>query len=144
MNLTPKITFALLKSDKQYPVDFDDAIEWWDCRTKDGEPMERRNLVRDLKKDYYKAADYHSLKSERMVKLPQGGGRRLIKYYLTIECFKMMGMQVSGERGREIRRYFLDCERELERRLEAETRQNIIEAIRTRLDRILISDLAGE
>ncbi len=32
-----------------------------------------------------------------MVNRPQRGGATADKYFLTIECFKMMGMQVSGE-----------------------------------------------
>lgn len=68
--------------------------------------------------------DYHLLNNEEVVQRPQGGGSGLDKYFLTVECFKMMGMQVSGERGRQIRQYFLNCEKELKRRIEEERERN--------------------
>jgi hypothetical protein len=54
-----------------------------------------------------------------VVKRPQGGGSTKDKYYLTVDCFKMMGMMVSGERGRKIRMYFIDCEKILKQLLSA-------------------------
>ena len=118
MDLTTEIIFGFLQSDKEFPIDFDDAIEWWDCRTRDGKSVRRDSLVRKLKVDYYEHSDYHLHKNEEVVQRPQGGGSGLDKYFLTVECFKMMGMQVSGERGRQIRQYFLNCEKELKRRIE--------------------------
>ncbi len=64
--------------------------------------------------------NYTLLKNEERVK---GCISTPDKYFLTIECFKMMGMQVSGERGNEIRQYFLDCETELKRRLQEDDKQ---------------------
>ena len=124
MELTSEIIFSIIQSEKEFSVDFDDAIEWWDCKTKQGKPVRKDNLVRKLTTDYYKDVDYHLLKNEEMVERPQGGGLSADKYYLTLECFKMMGMQVSGSRGREIREYFLKCEAELKCRLELERQQN--------------------
>ncbi|MBD2440967.1 hypothetical protein [Nostoc sp. FACHB-110] len=37
-------------------------------------------------------------------------GRPTEKIYLTIECFKEMGMLSKSEKGRQIRKYFLQCE----------------------------------
>jgi len=37
-------------------------------------------------------------------------GRPTEKIYLTIECFKEMGMLSKSEQGRQIRKYFLQCE----------------------------------
>ncbi|MBD2504671.1 hypothetical protein [Anabaena azotica] len=37
-------------------------------------------------------------------------GRPVEKIYLTIECFKEMGMLSKSEQGRQIRKYFLQCE----------------------------------
>ncbi len=72
-------------------------MAWWDCRTKDGKRARRDNLIRKLKANYYEGVNYHLLKFEEMVNRSQGGGKDRDKYFLTIECFKMMGMQVSGE-----------------------------------------------
>lgn len=37
-------------------------------------------------------------------------GRPAEKIYLTVECFKEMGMLAKSEQGRQIRKYFLQCE----------------------------------
>jgi phage anti-repressor protein len=37
-------------------------------------------------------------------------GRPTEKIYLTVECFKEMGMLSKSEEGRQIRKYFLECE----------------------------------
>jgi phage anti-repressor protein len=111
--------FQLLRSTELFPVDFDDAMEWWDSRTKKGIPVRRDNLLRLLKAEFFKDKDYHPLKNEEVVNRPQGGGIALGKYRLSVECFKMMGMMVRGNRGRQIRQYFSDCESELKRLLEA-------------------------
>lgn len=37
-------------------------------------------------------------------------GRPAEKIYLTVECFKEMGMLAKSEEGRQIRKYFLQCE----------------------------------
>ncbi len=37
-------------------------------------------------------------------------GRPVEKIYLTVECFKEMGMLSKSEEGRQIRKYFLQCE----------------------------------
>ncbi|MFN6540691.1 MAG: hypothetical protein RM021_030725 [Nostoc sp. EkiNYC01] len=37
-------------------------------------------------------------------------GRPTEKIYLTVECFKEMGMLAKSEQGRQIRKYFLTCE----------------------------------
>jgi phage anti-repressor protein len=117
MELTSEIVFALLQSDNPFPVDFDDGVEWWDCQTKNGTSVRRDSLVRKLKMNFHEDFDYHLHKNVEMVMRQQGGGARVDKYFLSIECFKMMGMMLSGAKGRQIRQYFLDCEAELKRRL---------------------------
>jgi len=113
MELTPSVVFALLASTDEFPVDFNDAVVWWDCKAKTGKPVRRDNLVRKLTTNFHRGIDYHLLKNEEVVDRPQGGGTTLDKYFLTVECFKMMGMMLPGKRGREIRQYFLTCEAEM-------------------------------
>lgn len=119
--LSKEIVFALLRSDDKFPVDFDDAIAWWNCRNEKGKPVRRDSLVRKLKSNFYEGLNYHLHKNVEVVKRPQGGGSGMYKYFLTIECFKMFGMMVSGERGNQIRQYFLSCEEELKRRIDEDT-----------------------
>lgn len=122
MELTPEIIFGLLQSEKYFPIDFDDAMEWWDARTRSGKPVSKSDLKDKLKANFIKGVDYE-LGFEEFSSKPQGGRPRGT-ISLTVECFKMMGMMISGERGREIREYFLHCEQELKRRI-AEDQQDV-------------------
>lgn len=114
MELTPEIVFTLLQSSDLFPIDFDDAVEWWDCQTKNGTSVRRDSLVRKLKTNFHEEFDYRLHKN---VESLQGNGSSPHKYFLSIECFKMLGMMLPGSRGREIRQYFINCEAELKRRL---------------------------
>lgn len=132
MDLTPEIIFSLLRSSDPFPVNFDDAVEWWDCRSKTGKPVRRDNLAAKLKSNFYKGTDYEIFAPEILGAKKQGsGGHNKDVISLSIECFKMMGMMLSGSRGREIRQYFINCEAELKRRLteDAQTlKQRIVKA----------------
>jgi hypothetical protein len=35
------------------------------------------------------------------------------KIFLTVDCFKMLGMKADTDQGNQIRRYFVDCEKRL-------------------------------
>lgn len=113
MDLTPDVIFSLLKSSDPFPVDFDDAMNWWDCRTKNGEPVRKSDLKEKLVFNFDEHRDY--IFAENSAKNDRGRNRDVIK--ISLDCFKMMGMMVSGERGNQIRRYFVDCEKELKQRL---------------------------
>jgi phage anti-repressor protein len=117
--------FQLLRSTEPFPVDFDDATEWWNVQTRTGNLKPKGDLKKKLENNFIRGVDYFipceegvSSFSENSEKPLNGRPREII--LLTIECFKMMGMMVPGIRGRQIRQYFLDCESELKRFLEAE------------------------
>lgn len=109
--LTPEVIFSLIQSEKEFPVDFDDARLWWNVCTKDGKPVRRDNLIRLLKKEFIEGVEFTVLKIEDG--RDSDGTFASHKYYLTVNCFKMMGMMVSGEQGRRIRMHFIDCEKRL-------------------------------
>jgi hypothetical protein len=95
MELTSEIVFALLQSDNPFPIDFDDAMAWWDSRTRSGKLVSKGDLREKLESNFIEGVDYVLGFSEISEK-PQGGRPRVI-IHLTIECFKMMGMMLSGE-----------------------------------------------
>ena len=41
------------------------------------------------------------------------GGRPSVSYYLTNNCFKELCMMAGTKKGKEVRRYYLDCEKQL-------------------------------
>jgi hypothetical protein len=126
MDLNDDVIFSLIQSSEAFPVDFENAIDWWNARTKAGELVRKSDLKDKLITNFDKDVDY---KIDNGLNLPEGfaeisakpyGGRPKEVIYLTVECFKMMGMMIAGERGNQIRRYFIRCEVELKRRVTQE------------------------
>ena len=124
-----ELALSLLGSSEAFPVDFDEAMEWWDCRTKHGTPTTRRQLVEKLKQSFDHGIDWTF--SETSAK-PQTG-RPVDKIRMTVACFKELGMMLPNGKGKEIRRYFLDCEKEL-KKLKGQTQGYAIADIPTPRD----------
>lgn len=110
-NFTRELAVTLFNSTEQFPVDLDDAMEWWDCRTKDGKLTAKRQLVAKLKQAFDQGVDWTF--ADNYAK--PLNGRPTDKIVMTVSCFKEMGMMLPNGKGKEIRRYFLDCEEELKR-----------------------------
>lgn len=47
----------------------------------------------------------------KLVKCSQGGGSGMEDIRLNIDCFKSLGMMANTQKGKEVRRYFLECKR---------------------------------
>ncbi|HEY9874506.1 MAG TPA: hypothetical protein V6D12_13780 [Candidatus Obscuribacterales bacterium] len=90
---------TLLNSPESFPVDFDDAWQWLGYASK-------RNGKDTLINNFLEGVDF--LRSS--TKSPTGG-RPSEFIQLTIDCFKMLGMMAGTEKGKEIRAYFLECEK---------------------------------
>jgi len=99
------LVFGFFESEEPFPIDFDEAWQWIGYSQKGhaktafekGGFIEGTDFFRDLEKS--------------------SGGRRPEKIYLTVECFKMFCMMAGTAKGREVRLYFLDCEKELKARV---------------------------
>ena len=95
------------------------ATQMVDARTLHGFLEVRSNFrdwIRNRIEEYGFAedADYLTLKFERQV--PHQGGTRktqVIDYHLTLDTAKEMAMVERNDKGREARRYFIECERKL-------------------------------
>ena len=99
MEFSHELAFALFQSAEPFPVDFDDAWQWigWP-KKQDGKEVLLNNFLKD--EDFLRKG----------VKSPSGG-RPKEWIVLTVECFKSLGMMAGTEKGRAVRRYFLECER---------------------------------
>jgi phage anti-repressor protein len=117
-NFNKELALTLIDSSIEFPVDLDDAMQWWDCRTKDGSLTTRRQLVAKLKQNFDQGLDWTFAQIYEKVQT----GRPVDKIYLTVDTFKEMGMMLPSGKGKEIRRYFLECEREL-KQLRSESAQ---------------------
>lgn len=108
MELTPEVVFALIKSENNFPVDFDDAWRWVGYNQKN-------DAKKVLEASFDKGFDF----SGELLKNGKRG-RPIEKIFLTIDCFKQFCMMAGTPKGKEVRRYFLNCEAELKRRLHQE------------------------
>ena len=83
-----------------FPVDFDLAWQWLGySRRTDAERKFLGSFIRNI--DYLNDG----------ANAPSTGGREVERYRLTVDCFKQWGMMAGTEQGKQIRRYFLECER---------------------------------
>ena len=92
---------SLLNETELFPVNFDDAWQWLGYSTKQkGLDMLQSNFV--TPDDYF----------NHPVELGSSASPRPShKYSISVECFKLMGMLAGTVKGKEIRRYFLECEK---------------------------------
>ncbi|HEY9873597.1 MAG TPA: P63C domain-containing protein [Candidatus Obscuribacterales bacterium] len=139
MDLTPEVVFSLIQSGEEFPVDFDDAWRWTGY-------TQKKTALKKLRKHFDKGVDYigdDSDESEDEVALPKGkashGGHNRRVIFLSIECFKSFCMMAGTIKGKEVRRYFLNCERELKRLLEQE-RSRWQESTQKRLVEAMVSE----
>lgn len=102
MNFSIKLAQQLIESNNRFPVNFDLAWEWIGYSTKG-----------HAKKSLLDAGfiENEDLTIER--KLTTIGIRANLNenISLTVECFKMWAMMAKTSQGREVRKYFIECER---------------------------------
>jgi phage anti-repressor protein len=92
----------LLNSQDQFPVDFNEAWQWLGISKKN-------NAKRNFEAcGFLKGTDYKVLLNYEQ-NLYGGRPGEIIK--LSIDCFKMWGMMSRTEQGRNVREYFLECEK---------------------------------
>jgi phage anti-repressor protein len=99
MEFSHELALALVQSVEPFPVDFEQGWRWIGYSTK-------QKAKNKLTNNFEEKIDFLT----KWVKTPTGGRpSELIR--LTIDCFKALAMMAGTERGKEIRRYFLECER---------------------------------
>lgn len=105
MEFSHELALALVQSDQQFSVDFDDAWQWIGYSTKQ---KAKNKLINNFKE----GSDYTLTQMVKRVEGNKGGGSvRFESINITIDCFKSLGMMAGTEKGKEIRHYFLECER---------------------------------
>ncbi len=99
MEFSHELALSLVQSTEQFPVDFDAGWQWLGYSSK-------QKAKNKLTNHFEKEIDYLT----KWVKTPQGG-RPSEFIGLSIDCFKSLGMMAGTGQGKEVRRYFLECER---------------------------------
>jgi phage anti-repressor protein len=111
VDLDNDIIFSLIGSSKEFPIDFDNAWVWIGYTRKDNA---KSSL---LSAGFIDGTDFEILlNNQENSKV----GRPSDKIMLTIDCFKSFCMMAGTSKGHQVRKYFLDCEQELKRRIEEE------------------------
>lgn len=93
-------------SAEQFPIDFNDAWAWLEYSTKGNgkKAFDKCGFIEEV--------DYTFIHLDKCVKGNNGGGStRTNVIHLTCECLKQWGMMAGTPKGKEIRMYFLECER---------------------------------
>lgn len=105
--LSEDFVFDLVQSEDQFPVDFDQAWQWIGYAKK-------QNAKDKLAKNFNKGVDW-VFTHMRVNSAEQGvqGGRPVEQIWLSVDCFKCLAMMAGTAKGKEVRQYFLDCERRL-------------------------------
>jgi phage anti-repressor protein len=105
MDFNIELAQQLLNSDNEFPVDFEQAWVWLGYSKK-------QNAKDKLTRNFEKDSDY-LITQVRVNSAQQGfqAGRPSEQIRLTIDCFKSLGMMAGTDKGKQIRKYFLECEK---------------------------------
>jgi phage anti-repressor protein len=114
-NFSIELAKELVESNEQFPVDFDKAWQWLGYAKKQNA---KDKLIRNFDKDF----DYR-LTQMRETKQDGSFSHYYERIELTTECFKSLGMMAGTKKGKEVRRYFLDCEKQLKDKLASEIKE---------------------
>jgi phage anti-repressor protein len=102
-SISADLVFSLCQSQTQFPIDFEDAWQWIGYFNK---PTAKRALLScgfveeiDLSIDAALSTASNPRPKECIM--------------LTVDCLKMWAMMAGTEKGKEVRLYFLKCERQL-------------------------------
>lgn len=100
MNFSQNLAMVMVQSTEQFPVDFDNAWRWigWTRKSK---------AKKTLTNNFIEGVDFCTRGCKSST-----GGRSSELILLTVDCFKSLGMMAGTEKGREIRQYFLKCEKQ--------------------------------
>lgn len=114
-----------LKSQDDFPVDFDAFWQWCGFARKD-------SAKRTLEKNFTQSIDYQFF-HQVVEKTKRGRPINIVR--LTIECAKSFAMLAQTEKGREVRRYFLECEKQLKTLTRPKNKLQILkESVETLID----------
>jgi anti-repressor protein len=94
-----------VESDQEFPICFDDAWQGLEYSRKD-------NAKRVLVANFEAEIDYLAVLNTAECADGKGFSRRE-DIYLTVDCFKQLAMLSNTAKGKEVRLYFIKCEKEL-------------------------------
>lgn len=118
LSFSIELAHQLVESEDTFPVDLEDAVIWLGYSRKE-------NALNTLKSYFEEGFDFYCCNRKSLT-----GGRPSHSYYLTVSCFKELGMLAKTSQGKQIRKYFLECERLAKQKTTNNTPQTYIEALK--------------
>lgn len=109
MDFSEDAIFGIIRSSDPFPIDFEDAWAWIGYSRKS-----------DAKKCLKASLDEGFDFCGELRKNTKTVGRPRKSIYLSIDGFKMFCQSAGTEKAKQVRRYFVECERQLKQRLEAD------------------------
>jgi phage anti-repressor protein len=103
MEFSHELALSLIQSTDPFPIDFDNAWNWIGYSSK-------QKAKNKLFHNFEEEIDYTFLLNQ-MGKRSGRGGHNREQIRLTIDCFKSLAMMAGTSKGKEVRQYFLKCER---------------------------------
>jgi phage anti-repressor protein/phage antirepressor YoqD-like protein len=95
----------IVQTTEEFPVDFDQAWQWIGYSTKG-------NAKKILEENFIKGVDFNLIKKN---KVQIEGNREIDRPYeaifLTVDCFKSFCMMARTEKGKEVRKYYIQIEK---------------------------------
>lgn len=108
---------ALIESTEEFPVDFDEAWIWVGYTRKD-------SAKEKLTRNFEKGLDY-SAKWRSVAHSKGSTASRSEKIFLTVDAFKSFCMMAGTDKGKDVRKYFLECERLLKEQAQQPSRLSL-------------------
>jgi anti-repressor protein len=122
----------LVTNSNAFPVDFDVAWQWLGYSQKDKAKRALLNCGFTADIDFTINCELGSLAVPRPSE----------KIYLTTECLKLWGMMAGTEQGKQVRLYFLECEKIAKQATITSIPQTLPEALRAYADEVEAKQLA--
>lgn len=116
----------MINSENEFPINLDDAWQWLGYSRKD-------NAKSTLTNNFDQGVDYIIQAPENSGAVAKQGFSAFNRQeiYLTVDCFKAFAMLAGTAKGKEVRTYFLNCEKTLKELLKAQTveqKNNLLKA----------------
>lgn len=115
MSIVPEIStdlvFSFYESDEEFPIDFNEAWNWLGFARKDTAKESLLNCGFTLDEDL--RIDPEFLNHAGLMPQQKAAKSKLENIFLTVDCFKTWAMMANTAQGKVVRRYFLNCEKQL-------------------------------
>lgn len=111
MDFSIELAKSLIESIEEFPIDFDQAWQWIGYTRKDSA---KEKLIRNFEKGLDYSTKWRSVPHSK-----SSTASRTEQIMLTVDCFKSLGMMAGTDRGKQIRKYFLECEKIAKAKAEA-------------------------